>query len=760
MSLRSIVAFVLLVCPLAVLQAEWVTLTSADQPVTVTVPQSDGMSTVLDYTVNGYSQQQINIDGKTWTLLDKLRKESTIEEVGNPRLPRFCRSLVIPDEGVMDYQILSAEYVDFPNVDLAPSKGHLTRDVEPGNVPYTFSDVYRTDAFYPSKLVNLRDPYVVRDLRGMVVELNAFQYNPVQRILRVYTHVTVEVNRMAPGGENVLLRQKPLEKMDPQFHQLYRRHFVNYDDDRYPVLDESGGMLVICYDAFMPLMQYLVDWKNQKGIPTVMVPISQVGTTTTQVKEYIQNYYNTHDLTYVLLVGDAAQVPAYTTGSDPVYSLMGPSDWYPSIFVGRFSAETNSHVKTQLVRTMRYEKYPDPNADWFHLGFGTADLSGPCNPEAHDTDHITLIANNFLHWNYTQMDSVYMNWGTTEMITHYINMGRSVWNYAGHGSTTMFGPPNFSIYNVAYLVNDNRLPHIVTVACNVGQFHNTTCIAEALMRATNSANGAPTGAIGCYMSKISQTWFPPYDMQDEGVDLLCADSMLTLGGYCFNGSGLMIDNFGSQGENEFKNWNIFGDPSLMIRTLTPYPLTVTHDSTLQVGDSTFAVTVMNSGNPQPGAMVCGMNADIYATGITNASGQVTLNFHPAPTQPGSFTLTVTTANSLPNIAPVSITPARDHQTEEKISNSQTLPGITSLNQNRPNPFNPTTAISYQLLVTSHVSLKVFDTAGRLVATLVDGAQAVGTHEVAFDGSRLPSGLYFLRMETGDFSAVQKMMLLK
>jgi hypothetical protein len=78
----------------------------------------------------------------------------------------------------------------------------------------------------------------------------------------------------------------------------------------------------------------------------------------------------------------------------------------------------------------------------------------------------------------------------------------------------------------------------------------------------------------------------------------------------------------------------------------------------------------------------------------------------------------------------------------------------------PNPFNPSTVIRYKIQDAGYVSLKIFDTMGRLVVTLADGWQEVGTRMVTFDGSKLPSGLYFVRMQAGDVSAVQKVMLLK
>jgi hypothetical protein len=89
-----------------------------------------------------------------------------------------------------------------------------------------------------------------------------------------------------------------------------------------------------------------------------------------------------------------------------------------------------------------------------------------------------------------------------------------------------------------------------------------------------------------------------------------------------------------------------------------------------------------------------------------------------------------------------------------------IPASFGLDPCRPNPFNPSTAIRYQLSAVSHVSLRVYDTAGRLVTTLVEGIQEAGMHQVTFDGSRLSSGLYFVRMQAGGFNAVQKMMLIK
>jgi hypothetical protein len=78
----------------------------------------------------------------------------------------------------------------------------------------------------------------------------------------------------------------------------------------------------------------------------------------------------------------------------------------------------------------------------------------------------------------------------------------------------------------------------------------------------------------------------------------------------------------------------------------------------------------------------------------------------------------------------------------------------------PNPFNPTTALSYQLSANSLVSLRVYDTAGRLVAELVNGWRDAGDHEITFDASGLPSGIYLARLSADGFTQTQKLVLMK
>ncbi len=89
-----------------------------------------------------------------------------------------------------------------------------------------------------------------------------------------------------------------------------------------------------------------------------------------------------------------------------------------------------------------------------------------------------------------------------------------------------------------------------------------------------------------------------------------------------------------------------------------------------------------------------------------------------------------------------------------------LPLHAGLYQNYPNPFNPSTTIRYGLPNRSPVTLTVFNTLGQQVAVLQNGEQEAGYHEVRFDGSGLSSGVYFYRIQAGDFVLTRKLLILR
>ncbi len=95
---------------------------------------------------------------------------------------------------------------------------------------------------------------------------------------------------------------------------------------------------------------------------------------------------------------------------------------------------------------------------------------------------------------------------------------------------------------------------------------------------------------------------------------------------------------------------------------------------------------------------------------------------------------------------------------ERVDNR--IPDKFELSQNYPNPFNPTTSIMYKIATPAHVSLKVFDELGKVVAVLVNKEQSPGTYRVRFNASHLSSGVYYYVLNAGRFRETKKMVLLR
>ena len=91
---------------------------------------------------------------------------------------------------------------------------------------------------------------------------------------------------------------------------------------------------------------------------------------------------------------------------------------------------------------------------------------------------------------------------------------------------------------------------------------------------------------------------------------------------------------------------------------------------------------------------------------------------------------------------------------------ETLPQLTMLGQNYPNPFNPATTIPVTVQRTGRVRINAYDLRGHLVKVIADEIMAAGHHEITFNGSDMPSGTYFYRLEGTNIADVKRMTLVK
>ena len=606
--------------------------------------QEDNDLIIIQYQLNEFSTDEITINGVEYKQI-KLDDESNIMIKGKPNLPTICRSIIIPDDQKMKIKVTYSQFEEYNGIKIVPSKGNLMRTQNPDDTPYVFDGIYNEDIWFPKQVAELEDPYILRDFRGQVVKINPFQYNPSEEKLRFYTDITVEIYPTGIDTVNCITRSDLPSKIDTDFKPIYKNHFINFETTSYTPVEEQGNMLVITYDSFWDAMMPFVQWKNMKGIPTEMVKVSDIGNAN-EIKSYISDYYNDNGLTFVLLVGDAQQVPSlYASGgaSDPSYSYIVGSDHYPDLFVGRFSAQDVDQVETQVERSVEYEKDPQESADWYHKGIGIASNQGPGDDGEYDDEHVDYIRDDLLGYTYTLVDQIYDPYGTASQVANALNDGRSVINYCGHGWSGGWGSTGFGSSEVNALTNDNMLPFIWTVACNNGEFDNyNACFAEAWLRATH--NNEPTGAIAVFGSSIGQSWDPPMDAQDEFNDLLVGEQKNTFGGLSYNGCMHMNDEYGSYGWEMTDTWILFGDPSIQVRTDTPGAMTVTHLPSIPIGALTFEVDVEGI----EGAL-CAVSRDydLFGYGYTDASGHVIIEFSDPIPAGNDMDLVVTAYNMMP-----------------------------------------------------------------------------------------------------------------
>lgn len=647
----------------------WIAITS-DSPVAAatTLATTDASATVVEFNLEGFYLSQVTTPrGEAYII--NVEGGTSLLEQGKPDLPKLTASLIIPNHARMAVRVISSRYIDYPFMEIAPSKGDFTRDIDPATVPYTYGKAYDRDEFFPATQADLNDPYIMRDYRGQVLVANPFSYNPVTKTLRVYYEMTVEVYADGISNYNVLNRKSQPEKIDSEFRQVYDRHFLNAGSNRaYTPLEEEGSMLIISHGAFIPELQAFKEWKTTIGRKVEIVDVATIGVNAAAIRTFVADYYNTNGLTYLLLVGDNAQIPTVTSGisglggpSDPAYGYIVGNDHYPEIFVGRFSAETVNHVQTQVNRTITYEKNPNTTTDWFSRGIGIASSQGPGDNNEYDYEHQNIIKGKLIDFSYTYVAELYDgNQGgidlpgnpTPAMVAQDVNTGVSIINYTGHGSSTSWSSSNFANNHINQLTNNQGWPFIISVACVNGEFMNTTCFAEAWLRASNPQG--PTGSIGALMSTINQSWNPPMRGQDLMIDILVETSATnikrTIGGIGTNGIMGMIDAYGTQGADMADTWLLFGDPSTMIRTKMPEQLVVNHNPEAFIGSSQFEINC-----DVENAYAC-LTLDGEIIGTAYVQGGVAEIEIPTLNNVGVMKLAVTAFNYIPYIVDIDIFP--------------------------------------------------------------------------------------------------------
>lgn len=672
----------------ALLTAEWVSFDSSESLFSITESRSN--ETDIRFTLDGYEQNSITEEGITYTALNYWN-EGEFLEIGKPALPRFSRLLAIPSHGDVHVELRNVQQHQINDILVYPRQplqSESSTQREPFAIDYAY---YRSGSLFPQSAIEIGDPAIMRDYRVVLVTINPFQYNPQTHTLSVITSADINLVCSGTGGVNVKQTAPAPSKV---FENYYRSTILNYDAvSTHEELKQPHYLFIYPNNnALLQTLETLTDWKHQMGYKVTLASTMETGTTDTQIKNYIQNAYDTWDNRpdFICLVGDAGgsiNIPTHHISNgygDQFYTLMEGNDILADLFVGRLSISSTFDLQTIISKIFNYEKTPYMlDTDWYEntLLVGDPSTSGQSCVDTKLAIKDMMMLHN-PEMGYTEAyTGNYVN-----TIANTINDGALYFNYRGY-----YGMSGWNVSNINSLSNGFKLPVAVFITCGVGNFEGTSdCRSEAFLKAGTPS--APYGAIAAIGTVTSSTHTCFNNSVDAGIYYgIFADEIFHLGGALTRGKLNLYMAYPGDPNGQVTNFsywnNLMGDPGMHLWTGVPQNITVSYPDTVPEGTHQIDFSVTDSnGDAVEDAWVTIIKGDddIFGSGYTNESGVVTLNIPDG--QLGDVTVTVTHHNSIPHLGSFTIGESDYFVNYSALSIDDDNSGTSSGNGNQqPNP---------------------------------------------------------------------------
>ncbi len=626
----------------------------ANEEVKAELISADASKVRVELKVPGVQVEDKLVEGETYQLLT-IPGGGWLTQVGDPQVPLFCRFVALPPTSGVRIEVIEEEKEILSGSFLVhPFQKPPIRGENPEPEAFRLNqETYSQDQPFPGDLVEAGEISILRDLRLAPIKFFPVQYNPQTGEVTLYKRLVVDIH-FEGAGENP--QPDPRNVLTRSFLKTYERFVLNFDQVRGGKDVVDGSILIITYDSFNAQVQPLAESKRRRGYSTHLVNKSEVGNTNTDIYNYIYTAYHTwpDPPEYVILVGDAAQIPTNTgvggVITDHKYATVDGSDYFADVHLGRISVQNQTDAQHVISKTLNYRNDPYlGQTDWFLRGMT---ISG----SDYVDDYNALRCGRLMvdYGGFTYFDSLWSSRGTATAnnITNGLNQGRSWVVYFGHGSVTAWTStsPSFSNSHIDALSNGEMLPAIFSVACNNAEFdYYSDCFAERWIKA-GSVGNEKGAVIICASTDLSSFFYS--DTLGRGTFIAYfEDSLFHFTPAVNQGKMYMYTYFpegpGGSTEEEMQMYTTMGDPELDPWTSVPESLEVTHPDFVIVGaGGTFTVTVQLNGQPLKDAMVCLIkDTEVYESARTGPDGQATL--YPAPETPGIMDLIVTGHDGYP-----------------------------------------------------------------------------------------------------------------
>ena len=538
-------------------------------------------------------------------------------EAGAPLLPMLNRLVEIPLGAEFTVEILgtSGREVDLGAIGfgdpLIPAQPSMPKNVDAADWPFVYErDAYRAEPI-AQDLVSLEEIGQLRGTRIARVEISPVSYYAGSKTVRVEEQIEFRLN--FTGGdyfEEVRLKALTHSPFFRQFSEGItgtRGLHDSYPDNVRDVVT----MVVVTPPEFEYQLADFVDWKTRRGFKTILAVTGtpEVGTTKEQIRDYLHGLYN--DATpeqpapsFVLFVGDTAQLPAWTESgytTDRPYCAVG-ADFIPDMYYGRFSATNPSQLQAMLDKTLMYDQFAMPDPSYLEEVVMIAGVDGSY-AITHGNGQINYGTEHYFNADHDIFSHTYLypaSGSSGSQIIQNVSDGVSYVNYTAHGGVTYWVDPQFDQSDVNGLQNYGKYCLAVGNCCVTGSFGSPECFGETWLRA------ADKGGIGYIGASMNTLWYEDYywgvgyhtgtidgsayPVESTGIgvyDGLFHDHgeamtqwYVTNDAIIFSGN-LAVQEYGSSYANNYwTTYNLQGDPSLSTWIGIPGVNAVSHLATI------------------------------------------------------------------------------------------------------------------------------------------------------------------------------------
>jgi hypothetical protein len=560
----------------------------------------------------------------------KIDDRAKIEEILDSEtamIPHYSRLLNLPTTG--NWQLKSLSY-ETEEISL---KGSASSE----------------DEWFPSMPVTIGDPVIMRHTRFSQVAVSSFLYNKERTKIRLLKNVYIELEL---ANSEINRKQDRGAQNGSSFDRLATAGITGHSPSR---TEMRGSYLFICPDneIVVNTLGYLKEWKQKLGFEAEIVTLSETGETNSQIKDYLQNAYDTWEVPpeFVVLVGDVngnIQLPSwYIAGymspycvTDHPYTLLEGDDYFPDIMIGRFSVQNLSQLQTIVSKVINYESAPVESNDWTRRAIMLSYVIDVGNYAMYSQrETVMAVREKLLDFTYTEVDTFISPWqtGASNLINH-INSGYSFINYRGAGSPVYWSGGYghmFTLWNIGELGNGFMLPMVTSIVCGGGDFaygNYDTSFGEEWLAAGSPAN--PRGAIGFIGPSELDTKTPFNNCLDLGIyQGITQEGIFGCAAMMLRGKMELYNNYPGchqmDGSNDaldsdmfyFYVYNLLGDPGLKIWTdeIKHYELEMPDN--LPLGSSYYSISL--SGSEIEGhTLALTSEGELISTSSTNAAGWV------------------------------------------------------------------------------------------------------------------------------------------